>query len=296
MAGLPQSEQAFSDVVANGRIMFGAHDGDEIKVGGQGVYVGDRPFDPERDNPLAINPFSIWESVTGEQHVSLHIPERPLHISVVTHDRQQSAADKLGIIPAKQRIAHVVTEALYDSLPGMTDRIYNYSVGEAAGTRGDEDVEVVDTNGDQLVDAQKIADICKYGLTIVISDFLKLPLEQTIDKNDTCIAIKANHKFDVALPPNVGILPSGYRGGEINTDGPSKGRRLVEKITNQAPKDDFAEVNQLMSEAHLATIARLLNAGIAVAHFILQPNTRMGFDAAVADQEIARAIESLERR
>lgn len=296
MALLSRTEQALSEVVANSHVIFGAHDSEEIQVGGQGVYIGDRPFDPSTDNPLHINPLSVWETITGEQQVSLHIPERPLHVSVVTHERLQPASDKLGIIPAKQKVAFEVTEALYDSLPGMTDRIYNYSVGQAATARSGDDVEIVDTSGDPMEDARAIADICKYGLTIVISDYLRLPLEETVDKKDAVVAIKANHKFDLALPANVGTLPSGYRGGEIDTDGPSKGKRLLGKITKQEPTNDLAEVNQQMEAAHQATVTRLQDAGIAVAHFILKPDTRMGFDESVADAEIAQAIEGINRR
>lgn len=280
MHSLPRTEQALADVIANRPIMFGVHDGEEIRAGSHGVYIGERPFDPARDSVDQINPLSVWETITDEPHVALTIPEHPLHVNVVTHERQQPAQDLLGIIPTRRRLAAELTEALYDAMPGMSDRVSRYAVGEAA-TQNDE-VEAVVTDGQPETDVRQVAELCQNGLTFVLSDFLKLPLEKEANERSlpATVAVKMNHPLDLALPAGVGRIASGYGGGEINTN----------------DSKQLQAVNARMAAAHEHTLNRLQASGLAVAHLVLNAQMAQGAGYQEADQSLAKAITDITPR
>jgi len=280
MANLEKTEAALADYAANRGLLFGIHDAEEFKVGAQGRDVGEIPFDPAQHDVSAINPLSIWESVTGEPHVRVALPERPLHLTIVTQHRAAGRSDYPQMNQARQRLASELGAAINESLPGITDRAWNYAVGEAVEGVADSDVEVIDTNGDPLVEARTIAELCRDGLTFVISDFLALPLER--EACSGAVAIKANHAFDIALPAGYGSLPTNIRGGEVNTDKP---RELV-------------RVNRSLQERHDRTAQRLETAGIAMAHILFnwRDYPTQGFDMELADERIAAAISALQPR
>jgi hypothetical protein len=165
----------------------------------------------------------------------------------------------------------------------MTDRVHVYEVGEAADEVSNK-LTAIKTDGEPLTDAKTIAGLCKDGLTVVISDFLDLPLENEAattklkaNKYPATVAVKANHAFDIALPAGIGRQQTGYKGTEINTNKPS----------------ELQAMNHILSEQHETTITRLENVGIAAAHIVLQPNTEFGFELVEADQQIAAALKSL---
>lgn len=278
MARLPQTEQALSEVFANQQIIYGVHGSEELRTSGLGVFVGERPFKPGRDKPSDINPLSIWEAIDDEPYVPLIIPDRPLSVNVVTHERQQPEEDVLDIIPSKRRLASEIADSLYDTMPGLTDRVFQYAVGEAAETIKGSEIEVIGTDGDPLTDAKTIAELCQDGLTFVVSDFHKLPLEETEADFPMAVAVKANHKFDVALPKmekNMRIA-LGNQGGEVN-------------LGDEAEVD---AINERMAAIHADTVRRLRRAGLAVAHIVMEPALALGFNAARADRELAAAIDS----
>ncbi|HVV66854.1 MAG TPA: hypothetical protein VHB72_02140 [Candidatus Saccharimonadales bacterium] len=278
MARLPQTEQALSEVFANQQILYGVHGSEELRTNGLGVYVGERAFRPERDKVSDINPLSIAEAIYDEPHVPLIIPDRPLSVSVVTHERQQPEEDVLGIIPSKRRLASEIADSLYDTMPGLTDRVFQYAVGEAAGTVKGSEIEVIGTDGNPLTDAETIAELCQDGLTFVISDFHKLPLEETEADFPMAVAVKANHTFDVKLPKMEKTMrvAIGNRGGEVN-------------LGNE---EEVAAINEKMAAIHANTVLRLQRAGLAVAHIVMEPAVALGFSTSGADRELAAAINS----
>lgn len=283
MAVLPRTEQALADLVATERIVFGEHDGEDVRVGHEGVYVGERPYDPARDDVSQINPLSVWAPILGEPHVALRIPERPIRVNVVTQERQAPENDRLGTIPAKRLLATALANTLYDAMPGITDRVFQYAVGEAAEEVKDPYVEVLSTNGDPLVDAKTTAELCRDGLTFVISDFLALPLETQAGQGEFPVttAIRAMHKFDYELPvTDGGRIGTGINDGEINMSDPVA----------------VGAVNAEMAAARQRSDARLHSAGLAVAHVILQPEARYGFETIETDRSIADAVSSISRR
>ena len=278
MTNLEQTESAIAGFTANRGLLFGIHEAEEFKVGGVGRDVGEVMFDPAKHDAGAINPLSIWESVLGEPHVRVAIPERPLHINVISHHRSSGISDFYQMNAARQRLAGELSNAISESLPGVTDRSWNYAIGEAVEEPGDPDVEVIGTNGDPVVEAKTIAELCRDGLTFVISDFLALPLERA--DRLTTVAIKANHSYDLELPAGHGSLPTNVKGGEVNTEKPK----------------ELARVNQAQQEQHDQTVARLEAAGITVAQVLFnwKNHPLSGFDIEAADQGIARAISGLE--
>ncbi len=280
MSLLPESEVAFAEVAASESYTFGAHTGPEVLAGAQGRDVGEMTFDATLHDPADINPLSLWQQITGEPQVDMVIPDRPLHFNVVAHQRRSTEADYFDIHRSKRELAGTVVSALEQSLPGMTDKVWSYEVGEAATQDAPDHVEVITTNGDPAVDAAQVADLCQDGLAIVISDFLSLPIESTPKATfPYTVAIKANHPLDLSLPANCGRVPSGVMGGEVNTDDP----RVLK------------EVNRAMEKAHNDTITRLEEVGIAVGQIILNRRVHpvFGFDIDAADLEIATAIRSL---
>jgi hypothetical protein len=216
--------------------------------------------------------------VLGEPHVRVAVPERPLHVTVVTHHRSAGKSDFYQMNAARQRLAGELSGAISESLPGITDRAWSYAIGEAVEESIESDVEIIRSNGDPLAEAKTIEELCQNGLTFVISDFLALPLD--ISDHSTTVAIKANHSFDLALPAGFGSLPTNVGGGEVNTDKPK----------------DLGRVNQAQLEKHQQTVARLEAAGIAVAQVLFNwiDYPREGFDIEAADQHIAGAILELQ--
>jgi hypothetical protein len=278
MALLERTQSAVADVSANRQHIFGFHGGEQLVAGSLGKYVCDVDFNPEQHEPWMINPFSIWEGLTDKPQVSLQVPERPLHINVIAHHRSTGKSDFYQMNAARQRLAGELSDAVSEALPGITDHAWSYAIGESAGIGADRDVEVIDTNGDPLVEAQTIAELCQGGLTFVISDFLALPLEQA--DCPTTVAIKANHSYDLELPAGYGRLPTNVEGGEVNTDKPR----------------ELTRVNRAQQEQHDQIVARLEAAGIAVAQVLFnwKDQPLSGFGVEAADQGIAGAISRLE--
>lgn len=281
MNAFPRTEQALAEMSANNRMIFGAHSTEHLRVG-DGVTIAERDYDPAIDHPMDIDQLSVWGDVTGQQQVPLIVPKKPLNPRVVTHLRERPGGDDyLAIGKSKADLANELTQALYGALPGMTDRILNYEVGKTAGEDFNQDVAVVETDGTPESDAQAIAEICEDGLTFVISDFLKLPLEKHAKSEHGflgAVAIKVNHPFELTYPANSGSLPLGFDGREVNT--------------NDAK--ELAHFNGILRGAHDKTVAGLRGAGIAVAHIVMQPGSESDlFDTGVADEQIADAVMAI---
>ena len=280
MSSLSLTEQALANIAGNEQFVFGFHDGEDIRTGVIGRDIAETDFDPAIHDPSDIDPLSIWEDITGAQQVQQTIPDRPLSLNLITHVRQQQAADYFDIQGSKRHLAGELRQALTRSLPGMTDMIMDYEVGDVSNLETASHAEVIDTQGDSVKEAKLIAEICQNGLSIVISDFLNLPLtERSSERFPATVAIKANHPFDLSLPADCGKIPLGKNGGEVNTGN----RRELQSVNND------------MRISHEQTIARLQKAGIAVAQIIF--NRRdfpiLGFDLDAADMQIASALAQI---
>ncbi|HSW85514.1 MAG TPA: hypothetical protein VLF79_02795 [Candidatus Saccharimonadales bacterium] len=278
MALFEQTQAALEGIDANRQHIFGLHGGDHLVAGGVGKFVYDEPFDPARHDPHDINPFSIMEERGGLPQVSVNVPDRPLYIGIVTHHRSLGKSDFSEMNNARQTFASKLGIAIRDALPGMTDYSKHFAIGRTAEGVLDPYVEVIETDGNPIVEANTIAEICQAGLTFVISDYLALPLER--HKLPATIAIKANHAFDLELPAGAGPLPTNLKGGEVNTNN----------------RKELNRVNSSQLEQHRITIGRLEAAGIKVAKVLFHWGKfpEKGFDEVGADQSIAAAVNNLQ--
>jgi len=279
MSLLPETQDALLEFGASQEYMFGLHEANEPRAGMQGRNIAEVPFDPVRHSPLAINPFSVWEQVLGVPHVKVNIPGRPLNANVVIHQPASEGLDHTYRYGEHRRwLARKLGTAIIDSMPGITDRTWVYSIGEAADEVTDPDTEVITTNGDPQEESDRIAEICKSGLTFVVSGFLRLPLhEQDKATFPSTVGVKANVLTDRGIVPSGLVVRSGVKAGEVNT----------------ANSDDVQENSELLEQQHTRVVKRLKGTGIAVASVVLARKVAYGFEAAVADAAIARAVRQV---
>src|SRR6185312_10928038 len=117
---------------------------------------------------LAISPFSLREQVFGIQHVQVNIPERPLHANVIVHQPEDIGADReFRYGEHRRNLARILGKAIEESMPGMTDHAWAYSIGENAAEGVNSDTEVIATSGDPQQEAEVVAEICREGLSFV---------------------------------------------------------------------------------------------------------------------------------
>lgn len=272
MSELHHTQEALAEIAANGLDGFGTHLLSDVQRGVPGLVLGEVVYDPKRDMPGAIVHSSVRELVTGRPQVRQYAPQQLLTANVIIHDRKST--DSFGMYEAKTNVATELRQALRESMPGLTDEVFSYAVGETAGTRRGQDMEIRATNGDPLVDAKTIGDLCKNGLSFIISDFLNLPLEKVPGaRYPATVGVKINHPIEIKLPPNVGTLPT-IAGGEVNTN---KSKQLQ-------------RVNEALQSLHNDTVRQLGRLGIGVAHVVIAPKLRAQYDVTVADTAISRAI------
>lgn len=272
---LRETQNAFAELAASQADEFGVHFASEARAGVPGMVISELEYDPARHQPQNIAPFSLMETVTGTPHVQLVLPQQPMELTVITHHEAGRDDPRLGWL--KQRLATQVREAAEYSLPSSTDRIRSYYVGSAEAAPDDRDTEVITIENDPELAAKTIGELCVGGLTLVISDFNRLPLHTTQSNFRNTVAVKANHPAELALPAKAGIIRVGGQ-AEVNTNKPKELQRFNDRLTAR---------HQQISE-------QLGRAGIAVAQVIFDPRqaSGTGFDLLRADQSIAAAVRA----
>ncbi len=276
MSELSLTQDVLSEMAANGLDGYGTHLLADVQTGIPGLVLSEVDYNPRRDSPTAIVMSSVREMVTGQPQVRQYAPQQLLSANVIIHER--GSTDSYGISEAKRHMAAELRQAITESMPGLTDEVTTYAVGEKAGLYHDLDIEAWTTDGDPLTDAKTISELCRDGLAFVIGDFLQLPLERVSGASyPATVAVKTNHRIEMALPANVGTLPT-IGGGEVNTNKPKELQR----------------VNEALASLHAETIARLGRLGIAVAHIVLAPHFTAGYETTAADRAISRAISRIQ--
>src|SRR5579884_3102264 len=269
MARLPETANALLSFPASQEYMFGVHEGSEPRAGVQGRNIGEVPFDLAKHSPLAINTMSVWEQVLGVPHVPVNIPGRPLNANIVVHQPESVGGDEMFNIGENRRwLGRVVAESIAESMPGLTDRTWHYAIGKRAEELGDPEAEVMVTQGNPVEEAMLVAEICKAGLTFVISDFLHLPLHT----HDTysfpaTVGVKVNAPIDLGLPESRLVMRAGHAAGEVD------------------PSDayDRSVTNAALARLNKYTVRNLEAKGIAVAPVLLNRYLPEGFNVGSTD-------------
>lgn len=294
MAEFVHTQNALADLAANRYLGVGLHRGVTTVASSIGSVIRHAPLNPSEGHMSAdIDPMAWEEDIIDIPHVALTTVRNPLQVNVVTHLRNPKS-EITNVNDKRNLLARHISEALANARPGRNDQVWQYAVGEAANEGKGPEVEVISTNGNPRKDAKTIADICQEGLTLVISDYLRLPLEsQPKSYFPQTVAIKANHPTDLKIMEGVGPVPTGYSdpsrrrgifrlagGGEVDTENES----------------EVAEVNASLRRLHKGTIARLRASGIAVATLTLNPESQNGYEERAADMAVARAINEVAER
>ncbi len=266
MGSLPETQGVLTEMVANRQFGWGEHTYNNIAVGSMGIQVGTEAYDPTRHFPWQINPLAPLGLAMGEHHVNLVLPSRPMAANVIVDHSLRR--DHSSVTAAKRYLGDSLLSALDESLPGMSDQIYSYVIGESGDApSGYELIEATDG----LAVVNTVTAIARDGLTFVISDFRRLELGGRYV--DNLVAIKANHPAERSIPAGAGLLSLG-RGREINT--------------NDSTQLGF--MNDRLQAEHEQIVRTLRAAGAAVAEVIVKPSAANGYDFTVADHSIAKAL------
>jgi len=274
MALLHETQTVLAEMAASQPQSFGTHGAVHPQTGVPGLAVGEVPYDMTRHPVTAINHGSLMANVTRVPYVRLTLPQRPLDVQVVTH--HEAGNDDPRLAKLKGYLARQIKYAVEDSVPGMTDRVFSYHIGDDADDFADFDTELLPANGDPAYTAETVADLCHDGLTFVVSDFNRLPLQNVANGwFPATVAVKANHALEMSVPDMAMRLG---------------GTREVRK------KKDAEYVNQRLAKYHAGITAGLETAGIPVAQVIMDMNrSDLGQDGLnAADGAIADALRRLD--
>lgn len=269
MASLVETQVVLSEMSANQRFGWGEHTYPSISAGSTGMQIGTISYDPTRHSPLDIDPLAPMGLALGVDHVRLVLPNRIMTTNVIID--QSERTERKSVTAAKRDLGSNLLFALEESLPGMTDRIHAYVVGEPGDVPFDP--KIIEAE-DSLVLSQTIADLAHRGLTFVISDFRRLELGNNDLSN--VVAIKANHPAQLHIPARVGKTYELGNGRTVNTYKPK----------------ELEPVNEALRQEHNRIVTGLRAAGAMVASVVLKPSATERYDMGLADISIAAALRS----
>ena len=283
-----ETESAISEVMASLPMGMGGHIEQRIVSGAHGMAVGEVPFDPTRHNPGDIKPFSIMSEVLGEPFVDQVLPMRPLEVQIVSDYGNTSDIGDIAV--SKMLAIHSVSDGLETTM-GIGDKLFEYAVGlsetpdflasvdrpsqYSAPLRPNE-VILEGREVDAEYRAQTVGMLCLNGLTIVLSDFHSLPLDQIDTDFSKTLAVKINHPFERRIPANVGVIGVGSD-IEVNTN---SSRQLK-------------KTNEMLEARHREVVSKLQNSGIHVVSLVTKPSDPSGIDLRIADNAIANGLKAL---
>jgi hypothetical protein len=279
MAELLQTAQAIRELrSAQGRA-FGMHYNEDVSIGTTGMIVGEMPFDPNRHDPSSINPMSFNEMVMGVPHVQMEIPRRPIEYNVVLHrdPEERDLPDYLQPVREyKDNLASGVALAVHEAKQ-RSDKVNIYVVGDTDLLPSDHwDTEVIEGTEAGVDAARAVEEICMRGLTFVISDFNRLPLENKSAALTKSIAIKANHAIELALPANRGYLAV-------------EGANGVKTWKSK----DLARANTGLDEHHAGIRGHLGTIGMEVVQIACDNELDAQQNIVQADAQIANSVRAL---
>jgi len=281
---MPQFEQtqtAISEYYANRQQAVGGHIYAMPRAGARGLIIGEVPFEGAVHPAHAMKPFSIHEEITGLPQVDLTLPHRALEIQVIL-DRSPSR-DIPRIQKAKRALMDLLVGAIFDSRPDMTDRVREVVIvdqdSEEAKTFGP-DVEKINSQEGPEAVASRVASICVSGLTLVLSNFEALRLDQLPSRNfQSTVGVKVNHFSSIKLPKGNVKIPVG------------NGRMI-----DASDEVQLAAYHRVQDTHNKAVVDRLSAVDIAVSQVVLYPGLALGFDYEESDKSIASAIQHVGNR
>jgi hypothetical protein len=288
MAHLNETGQALFELRAAEPYSMGMHLGEQLSVGDLGVKVGEVPFDPSLHEPSDIDRMSMMGRVRGRPYVAQIVPFRPEEANVVLHNDPADQAWSGYLAPMwdyKRGLAVSLSDAISDAKQ-MGDTGTVYVVGDTTRQTGLRHADYVRNTETPEKAADAIADICRRGLTFVISDFEALPLDRApAGYFGKTVAVKVNHKSELEIPANVGDYP--LDGLEVVNTHNSKKLQAA----NDAIKRRHAEL-----ERRLGLKPRLGGLGLAVAKVIYDEGFAPRMQVRATDKSIAGAVRKLASR
>jgi hypothetical protein len=277
MAKLPRTSEALGDWQTNYEFGLGSHTDPTISVGAySNLILGEVPFDPLSHHPMDIDHTSLMGAATGELYVTEVLPERPMGVNLVIDSTHR--AEHPVVTRGKEKLAGVLEPAIEEALPGMSDHILTYRAVDGSSDVKHRYEEALPADDPESY-AKNLKQLALGGLVFVITDGRKMWLPEGSLKGSPIVAIKINHKLELPLPANKGVLPV------LGSDG------RVEEVDTSSPKE-LRAINAVRKEEHAAIVENLQEAGVAVAEVVTDSQV-LGFNLRQADKSIARAVNAL---
>lgn len=287
---LPETEQAIRESwVVSGR-SFGSHSTSREELSRTGQQITEIPYDDRKHHHLRPNPLSIREAYTGERHIPVRRPRKPMDIDFVIHVDSKDSRGAEWITRAKDSTAKTIAQSFMDMSTGFGDRLFTHLVGDV----GRFDSSIFDPSlhesfetSDNIEATKAIAEISNdgSGLTYVMSSFSGLSLDQLDSYGKTSlrdtVGIKINHLYELELQPD----------GAIWATGESSNPYIYTKDLQQ-----LAGWNEIKADRQKHLFSRLGNLGMSVAQVVFEgrridPN--FGFNTTEADIAIAEATKKV---
>ncbi len=274
MAVLNETARAVSNLKGNFP-QYGNHLSTSIGIGETGILVGEEMFDADIHEVSDIDPLSLTGFALGEDFnfVNQEIPFRAMDMRVVVEsDLGQSRMDWLRPVEkAKEDAARSFIDTLY-RVKNPEDLLSLYVIGSKENSEAFGPRAIFEQTEDPEDNADAIADLCRKGLNIVISNF-ELPIRRERHDFSRTLGIKINHERELQLLPNTGF----WSMGGIEDVDTHKRKQLV-------------HANERLAIKHTAITDRLQKAGMQVVQIAVNGK---GVDWQSYDERIARAVEKI---
>jgi hypothetical protein len=266
-----------------------AHRGRDMVVVSSGPVVSERPFDIHSDDITQIDPLSLASRMTHgrELYVPIRTPERSLPVNIVAHSDPLERHDPQEILLGRKILTRELQNSLEDALP-QDDRINFFVVGQRDPHLVEPWVDYLEGTEEPLAAAHAVADLCRDGLTIVISTFKNLPLEQAQKHPRAAVAVKVNHQWDLQLQPDTGTHDTGEPTMPVVHTNMRRGGK---------PNPELLAYRVLQEQRHEETMERLKRAGLVPMYAVFDKQKAPDFaDSKVIDVSLARAVRLAARR
>jgi hypothetical protein len=282
MLRLEKTSAALYYLMGDNTRQFGQHLRTDIVVGQPGINVGETMFDPTLYDSSAINPLAITPMLLGTDmpYADLRVPYAPVELNVVVEDNSGSRMKHEWIEPIVECKRTIGTELvrLIEDAKQPADSVKLHVVGAPSdlSAYGRHDVTVIETNTSEE-STRAVAEICRKGISFIISNFERLPLDEMKDINfRNIVGIKVNHPLEIAYPANTGVWTlSGLK--EVNTNNPKK----------------LDEINEKLMAKHLDIVRRLGSKSVRMAKVVYDDSYRSGLNVAEIDRELSSAVLEL---